>query len=1441
MKNSYTSTRSRKSMKITCMFLAMILVFSQVFTALPAYAQSGTGSTYSKIYDGTAYNTGSIPASSTIKSSLVTKVNDWKNGGWGRNLIADQAIDAIDDIFQGSTTVADLISKSNSIIKFSLADTGANNANAGNYTATLSVSLGIYVETIFGSTNYDIIPNQVLTTFNYTINAKPLTVTTLDKEIQEGQELSEVTLQYSVSGTVGQDTVDTFGTSSYVVNGYDAATSVANQTYKIGIDLSHLGSLNSNYTFVGATVNEGTLRVIENNNFSETVNLTQNSSYTYNTKDQTQTVKENFVSEIKNNLPTGFESIASLITVNNVNVSNTVKDAGTYNLYLNITGGQVGEYDEYSITFNQSVKVNEFTGVNTMVNSQLGEFNSTLPYDVYVEGNIPSVGTNLLGFYLTVPQGTSNDIVNELKNAGLTLSVSKDDVISVNISSLTNYTVTQNTATLVDNSVITGLIDGLSQTINSTISNYISEPINLGSFTKEFDGRAFADLEGDEMTSFTNDILSEIVDVLEDLTGKFESLNLPDNVELPQLPDVNIGSSIVNEINKVIAQINSLINTAESTVDGATGTFDDVMGTLNSFGTISFGLKISESGSGLANTVNAGDSTTLTLSLELSFEVDVINLLEDNGMGAFAFLVPDSLKTVTIPVSVSLANFTAAVKALPVTIYFDETVTDFTDNGGLFPEYDPRVMESQLLADHYVTVNPINYLILTSAVKTELSGDVLDSATAHTLSNNYDVTIKGMSEDPTYGEFASDVKDAIDFIDDKVTQYKELAKQIADKVEELKNKGIEDYNRLVAEINELIEKAEQVKQQILDSKDSAEQIIDELIKALEDKFNSVDFDGIKDTLKDYANEAFDTLIDGLDEKLKELADKALEALDGEIDKAINKFLEEFEKLGLDEKYDILKEEAEKAVNDIINTLQTTFPVSVDLGSLTKEYDQEPFGVSDTGYAQKLLALVNSAKDEVDGFDLTALSDIVLTELIVNSLPEEAVSAYTVFSNIMGKLNIDISKMEKYVVDAINDVDNLKNQAEDILNAEIDKLSDEFVKLQNILVTADGMTLGQIKAEILKLNNKYITISFGGDIVVENVPGDEVTFSISANLLGKNFEVVKGTLNLNITAIPIDVTVFDQTIDEGESISPTEFVVTTDLSDSLMAEANSSISLVLNDDGTTIEARLNSKNFILNAVDGTLTVEKEDDNTGGDDDNTGGEDDNTGGEDDNTGGEDDNTGGDDDNTGGDDGNTGGDDGNTGGTTGGTGGTTGGTGGTTGGTGGTTGTDGDDADDDLEEIADEDAPTTDTPEEEGDVDIADITGDDSDSDSTNTEEIDDEQNPLDAGIDVAGANNGNGKFTVLNLVFAVITILLGAYVMISHFTSQNAGSLGIKLITLVPLAISAILTFLTQNFAGAVIIADLWTVVFAVVMLAQVLASVVAIKFAKQDQNLNSDFD
>ncbi len=71
--------------------------------------------------------------------------------------------------------------------------------------------------------------------------------------------------------------------------------------------------------------------------------------------------------------------------------------------------------------------------------------------------------------------------------------------------------------------------------------------------------------------------------------------------------------------------------------------------------------------------------------------------------------------------------------------------------------------------------------------------------------------------------------------------------------------------------------------------------------------------------------------------------------------------------------------------------------------------------------------------------------------------------------------------------------------------------------------------------------------------------------------------------------------------------------------------------------------------------------------------------------------------------------------------------------------------------------------------------------------------------------------------------------------------NAGALGIKLITLIPLVAAAILTFVTQNFAGAVVMVDTWTAVFAVITAAQVVASIVSVKASNQDQNLNRDFD
>ncbi len=1500
-----------KALRLASVFMAVLLLFTQISTVLPVFA-SGTG--YTKVYDGTTYevpNTGDVVKSELLKSISNTTVKKIING-----------------MDFGGKSLTDIEAQIDRYSKFG----NGLNATLSGHTETdvgvHSVYMNIELTTWIGDTQ---IGNIFL--YTYTITQRPITsVTATNEEIQvNSADTSGVEFGYTLEGVLPSDTVTLSGVT-YSTN--YATPNSENQTFTITPDITVATVSNSNYTLTGTTVKTGTLTALRQTNYVKDINLTENATYTYDTQDKTADAKAKFVVDAKAALPSELSAHESKITIDKVVVSESeMKNSGTYTLSLNLSGNDDLTYASYDIDFTQTVSIAPYGGVNAVVSGQLGNLDNTKGYAVYKEGSVPNFGTNLLGFYLAVPSTTSDAMIAELKNANLQL-VSSNGEISVDVSPLNNnYTIEQQKGTHLNSTFVDAAVGVIENQINSVIKNYLPNAIDLGSFYKEYDGRAFADLEGSEMTSFTNDMLSKIVDALEELESKVGGITsgLPSGLTLPTIPgsvdvggnSIDISNKISDEINKVINQVNGLISSVTGTVDGAGQTYEDIMNTLNSFGTTTFSLKITETGAGLSNTDEAGESTTLTLSVELAFTISAKQLLGDTALG---FLGLDDI-TVTLPVSVPLATFTAGVKELPVTIYYDDNANDFTTNGGLYITLDPRIMESQIMADHYTTVGALNYALLTDTVKEMLKSDVLNVDKTTTLNSNYAVTVLPMSQDPYYGAIGEDIKDAMDFVDGKIA---ELEKEISDLIE----KGTSDYNAFVTEL-------ERIKEEILETKADVEEFLGgkiDTLKPIIDKIEGIDFDAIKDVLEDYAGAAFDRLLDILEEKACDLAEKALEALKEEaengmdsilkaltdlkpenlgeiieqIEKAVDIILElketaediidgfqdgifkdtleglldstltvldeklenlagkalellmgEVDKLEeiLNGKLDTLETELSKVIEKVLADVNSTFPVEVDLGEVSKTYDGKIFSVEELGYVEKLLALTAQAKTAVDGFDVTAISDIVLMDLVMDNIPQDVKVAYDKLSDLLAKVNVDMTNVEGYILSSITNADSLKNRAETVLNGEIDKITGEIVKVEDLLNTANTMTLSELTSAIAGLNCEYVKFAFGGNFVAKNADEDNTTtFDIYLTIFGKEYKIVTGELDLVIDPIELNVGADNQTIKDGQSIDQSMFTIYgPTLSDELMAEARGSIELKANGNEITPELKSGTVNFtIVEQGKGTLVIESDESSSSSEDESSSSSEDESSSssedesssssedessssseDESSSSSEDESSSSSEDESSSsseDESSSSSQDESSSSTSGGD--DTGTTGGNT--TGGDAGDD-DTTDDELETIEDDEAPGAGAPEDDEDEDeeetettVQDVTPEDGED---GTIEIEDEQSPTASADDLL---SGNSSFALVNIIAAVITAVMALALIVSHF-AKGKGGLGLKLLSLIPLAAAVVLLLTTQDFSGVMAMVDMWTVVFAVVLAAQVVTTIIATKASKQDENLNtSDF-
>ncbi len=1190
--------------KVVSFSLAAIMAFSLVFGTAPitVFATSGAAD-YTFTYDGVSHANEITVNGETIYNSIVAELKEqqasaglFKKGAY-ELLINSQSLKEIKNL--GATTPDAFNTKFQTLTSLISA-----------IDKNLAIEMTGHTQTAASDSNYEVklnILGTIITVATYKIDHAILTVTAHSKEIQEGTDIPADLFTYEITGGVNGEVPYT-GAPKLTAGTY-LNTSAEKSKHNIVPSVGSLVLSNTNYKF--QYVN-GTLEVIDNLTDVYSFIMPAQNNLTYTAQSQLDAAKAQFIADAKAQL-TGNraqQAILDSISVDNVNVDPAdMTDAGTYKLSLNISGeANIDTYTKYNFNFNQSVTIDEVTDVKITVNSVAGNINNN--YEVYRTKDIPTVGLNLLGFYVEVPNETSDAAIKEIEDAGLEVTKgaaswgSLTTPLTVDASSLTNFDITVTDGIILDSALLTGIVDEAVSGIVSNVTTPLGLPLDLGSYNKLYDGRALADIEGEDLTEFSNDVLNKVVNALNDAKSSFENsgVSIGSNISIPTInKEVNLGGFNINledlyigEINTIINQINAVLNSANNGISSV----ESLISTIESFGTSTFALKVTTSDNGLSGTVNAGESTTLSLSLEATFNISLDDLIKLTGINIPGISGLDLV--LPIPVSIPLTNLTLGVDQLPVTIYYADAATTFTDNGGIFYPVAPEILEAQLTADHYATVNSISYLLLTDDVKAELGNTVLltDTATT-TLGLNYKVSFAPMSSDKYYGEIAKEITEIankiekeIEDLNTEIAQAKEDLDAITDKLSDAYKDAEEKLNDLRDQLlakEEALKNAAEVIEGILNGKIDT---IKDLLDNLEGQIEGLDTSKLKEVLEGYAEKALEAAKD----KLKEEAEKILIEIlsDPEVRAAL---VELYQKAFL-----------------VVQEIDSQLPITADLGTATKTYDGKEFLMSETGVAAAILTETAKAKTAVEGLKVTTLSDVVLSDVFVDLIPQDLQDTYTKATNLLEKAGVNVADFESEVLGKVNNVDDLKNQLEAALNTEIQKLNGEIGKVEAIVNNANAMSVSELMTALENLNDEceYIKIVVTGDTT--NTDSKTVDLKIQVySTIQTDYELLSLTAELEIEPIKLAVNVKDQTVTGSASISQTEFeIVSNNVPADLEQEAKDSIELVADETTKTITAQIKTGvvNFLLEeANEGVLTrnteTETEDDDDDDDDDSNGG--------------------------------------------------------------------------------------------------------------------------------------------------------------------------------------------------------------------------------------------
>ncbi len=1165
--------------KIASVIMATIMMFSLVFNAAPMTVYANNTAVQTFTYDGTNHDVvvSGETVYNAIKSDLEERETEELKGlsflskdyfaVKAKYTAAKGTLELSKGLITGSTTASDLannLSGLSSIIGLlggTLSVTGHNETYASANTYEVKLNVGVMSTTLA----------------QYTISPKTLTVVADNKEISEGKDITDGYLTFKVEGVVAGEDAQVSGAPTLVAPSY-SNTSVEGSFHDITLgSLNTLTAANTNYTFSSENFTKGTLTVIEREAITEDFTLPAN-TYNYTATNHLDAAKAKFIEDAKAALVGDNAQLHAALLVDTVVVtpSADIISAGDYTLSLDIKGeANIGEYKKYDYSFTQSVTVNKATDVKITVNSRLGTVLDT--YEVYKTSEMPTAGLNAFGFYVEVPDTATNEMIQEIKGAGLRITkksgglFSPTSVLTVDASALNNnYVVSVTDGAILESSVIEDLIEESANGIVNGVVDPLGLPYDLGSYNKIYDGRAIANIEGEELTEFSNDILHEIIDALNGAKNSIENsgISLGDSIEIPTLNsnislaglNINLEKLYIDDINSVISEINAVLNKIENGASTGINTVNDLMSFIENLGTSTFALKVDASNNGLSGVTNVGETTTLTLSFEATFNISIDDLVKLSGKSIEEIIgvsipgVLDSLleMNISVPVSIPLTTITLGVDALPVTVYYDANETTFDSNGGLFYSVSPEILKAQLTEDYYVSVNPISYMLLTEAAKAELSADtVLTSATTHTLNQNYDVTLKSMLEDKYYGEIAKEVTDVINKLEDEISKVD--PDEIQDAIKELEDasKEIEDIlNGKIDSITDALEKLEGV-------------------------VDGIDSSKVKELLEDYAKEALEALKDKLIEKAEQLL------LDILSDPEVRQTLVEAYQFAM---------QAQVEINAYLNE---NFPLEADFGTAIKTYNGKEFQMSETGVATAILQETANVKDTISKLEITALSNIVLAEVIVENMPQDLKNTYNNVSALLEKLGVDVGAFEAKALSDINTLDTIKNLAETAVNTEIQKLNGEVEKVEAIVNTANTLSVTQLMTALENLNNEceYIEIAVTGNTANKDAGAEDLLIQVYTKI-GTKFEILSLTAKLEVEPITLDVLVEDQTIDQNNAIDKTKFAILTTVLDELKAESVASVELIVDATTNTINAKIvdGVVNFVLGEVDsGDLTI------------------------------------------------------------------------------------------------------------------------------------------------------------------------------------------------------------------------------------------------------------
>ncbi len=1190
--------------KIVTVSLAIIMTFSVMFEFAPISVFATSDSTVQTFtYDGQSHANEIIVSGETIYNMIVEELKEkQKEAGW---------------LAKGAYSL--LINSSQLAKVKELGETTPENFNTqfgllsnliSAIDSKLSIEMTGYKEIKAADANYEIKLNvlgTVITVSKYKINHASLTVTPKNAEIPMGEEASKVNLTYDITGELPGYPAGISGKPELTVADTYTTASLEGSIHQINASAGDLAITNQNYKINYGT---GTLTVIAALSdvlafdLGSRVNDTE-VSMTYNAQNQMTALKNEFVADATAALDALTEHTTeraqakSKIVAENVvitlngNVVTEMKAAGDYKLTLvakGVANPQIGNFKNYNYTFTQDVTINKVNGVKITVNSQAGSYQDT--YKVYRTKDVPTVGLNLLGFYVEVPNDSSDEIIEEIENAGLVIKKVSGGIgsftgtLTVDTSSLTNFNIEVFEGVILESSALDGIINEITAEIVSNVTEPLGLPLNLGTYNKTYDGRALANIEGDELTTFSNDVLNKIINALADAKEAFDNsgVSITNNVTIPTINktidlgglSINLEKLYIDEINSIISDVNGLLKQINEGISGIS-TVNDLIAKVESLGTSNFSLKVSTSNNGLSGTVNAGESTTLTLSLEATLNANLNELIKLTGLNISG--ITGLNLVVPILVSIPLTKISLGVDALPVTIYYKDTATTFEDNGGVFYQANPEILKAQLTADHYATVNPLNYLLLTDAVKNELGNKVLlTNSVTHTLNSNYDVTIATMTSDKYYGEIAKEITDLVAKLDKEIEELKADIEQAKKDLEAIKNVLTDEYKEAEEKLNQLYEQLAKKEEDIKNALDKVEDMLNnkvDIIINILDSIKGIDTSIIKETLEEYAKEA----LKGLEDKLKEEAEKIARDI-------LNKAIEELKKLELGEKLEALSDLAEEELKKYLTVLDEQFPLTADLGMATKDYNAKAFTVEETGIVAAILTNTGNVKTAIENFEITALSDVVLSRLLVSYIPEDVQDAYAQATSLLAKLNVDLSKFEATVVDGIDVINTLKDQTEDALNGEIQKLVGEIEKVESILAIANTMSVAELEAELEGINKecKYIKVEVTGETLNKDAKTVDITIQVFSTLK-TDYELLSLTAKLKIDPIVLDITVENQIIDRGDSIDQSKFVINTPLASELVQEATDAI--VLSADTTTNEITANIANGVVNFELGTV--------------------------------------------------------------------------------------------------------------------------------------------------------------------------------------------------------------------------------------------------------------